>query len=139
MCERIIEDKEGVLSAIRIVDTFTVQSPPQGVLSPSVQPVVNLTLLVSFKAGEAKGKYDLKLRLHAPSGRTLKSKDDQADSIFPLVFEGLSNQGVNVVVNFQLPTAELGQYWFDLLIDDESVTHVPFKVLQQHSDNSSTS
>jgi hypothetical protein len=137
MCERIIEDKEGVLSAIRIVDTFTVEPPPQGALSPNAQAVARFTMLLSFKAGDAEGKYKLQLRLQGPSGKPLKSKDDPSDASFPLVFEGPSHEGANVVVNFVLPIAEFGQYWFDVLVDDEVVTRVPFKVLRQHSDNSS--
>jgi len=88
---------------------------------------MNLTLLTSFKAGEAHGKYKLQLRLHGPSGKQLESQSDPSDSTFPLVFEGPSREGANVVVNFWLPITEFSQYWFDILVDGEAVTRAPFQ------------
>jgi hypothetical protein len=53
LCERIIEDKEGVLSAIRIVDTFSTPKLPDEMHSDTLRPTAKLTMLLSFKAGEA--------------------------------------------------------------------------------------
>lgn len=104
ICERVIEEKEGVLSAIRIVDTITI---------PKIPWPVTLSVLVSLKSGAARGKHTLKLVLRTPSGKEPKEVPQ-----FPLFFEG-EERGTNVVVNFVLQASEEGLYWFDVLIDEK--------------------
>ncbi len=121
-CERVIEDKEGVLSAIRIVDRLFFQIPnlPSGVSRPPLP--VNLTMLVTFKAGVARGRSSVKIRSEAPSG--LKG----SEIAFPVLFEG-EDRGVNLILNMGLLAEEEGLYWFDVLLDDQPVTRVPLRVV----------
>ena len=55
LCNLVIEDKDGTLSAIRIVDRWI--HIQQGADAPKEMPPVpmTLTLLLSFKAGAARG------------------------------------------------------------------------------------
>jgi hypothetical protein len=126
LCERILQEKDNVVSAIRIVDTFMIRKPPESALTPQMIPVVALTLMVSFKAVGAKGEYVLKLILHDASGKPLVSAL-QAEPSFPMKFSGeRKEEGVNVFANFQLPAQTLGSFYFDVLVDGEVVTKVPF-------------
>jgi hypothetical protein len=129
LCERVIEDKEGVLSIIRIVDNFTV-SLPVITPPPGSTPVVVLTLLVSFKAGQAKGTYQVELRLRSASGKPLKGMGEHPKPSFTFAGEQ-PEQGANIVINAGVPANEPGLYYFDVLLDGAFVTSVPFRIREQ--------
>jgi hypothetical protein len=129
LCERIIQEKDDVVSIIRIVDTFTIQKPPADLPAP-ITPAIALTMMISFKAFEAKGEYTLKLILRDASGKPLVSAA-QVDPSFQVKFTGERREdGVNVFANFQLPVNALGSFYFDVLVDGEAVTRVPFLLRQ---------
>jgi hypothetical protein len=131
LCERVIEDKEGVLSIIRIVDNFTVsRTLPVVAPPPDSTPVIVVTLLVSFKAGQAKGTYQVESRLRAASGKPLKGMGEQPNPSF--TFSGEQpEQGANIVINAGVPANEPGLYYFDILLDGSPVTSVPFRIREQ--------
>jgi hypothetical protein len=135
LCERVLEDKDSVLSAIRIVDTFTIvgaqRQPPQG-----IQPNIALTLLISLKAGNLGGKHQLKVFLQSPSGKELKvhygtGSTAGTEGDFSLPFDLKSDQpesGINVVISCAMPIQEFGVFYFVVLVDDEELTKIPFKL-----------
>lgn len=57
LCEKVLREADGVLSLIRIVDRITVSfSGPDAPVQMPPAPV-NLTLVVGFKSGFARGPY----------------------------------------------------------------------------------
>src|SRR5882757_2438042 len=74
VCERVLHEKDNVLSVIRMVDTFFIETPPQPVGEPAPVLVVlglQLTLLISLKAGDVpSGSYPVQLALRKPTGET---------------------------------------------------------------------
>lgn len=124
ICEKVLHEKDGVLSVIRIVDTFYVQPPSD--VAPNVVPSVRLNALVSLKSGDVIGESDVSFKFRTPGGRTLNSPER-----FPVLFNG-GEHGVNVITTFtlQLPAGEAyGLYWFDVLWNSEVLTSVPFKLV----------
>jgi hypothetical protein len=127
-CERVIEDKDGVLTAIRMVDRITVTAtgpaPP-----PEMPPtVIDLTALISLKSGDARGRYTIRLRGEAPSGQPLPTADN------PVHYEG-DERGANLVIRMALQVDLEGLYWFDVLhVDHDNerlLTRMPLRLIYQ--------
>lgn len=132
ICEHVLESKDGVLSAIRIVDTFRIDLGEGE--SGGQKPKLKLNLLIGLKSGDVIGAHEVGLRLRTPGGKT--SEFPRA----PVRFDG-EHRGVNLVVGFELVVSELGLYWFDLLWGDEVLTRIPLKVeaVEAAGDGSRTS
>lgn len=124
LCESVLEEKTGTLSAIRMIDRITVTSNDPS--APDQMPVTTarFTLLISLKSGSARGKHFIKFRPETPSG--LKPFEQS----FPVLFEG-EDRGINLVlaINFQLD--QEGLYWFDILLEEDLLTRIPLRVLYQ--------
>jgi hypothetical protein len=130
LCEKILQEKDNVNSAIRIVDVFNVLVPPN-LPSGAVAQIV-LTLFMAFKAVDGPGgAYKVTVRLFSPSGNEVKGKEPIPS--FPVVLQtdGPPEQGAaNIVLNMAIPVSEFGRFAFHVLIDDEEITRVPFMLRQ---------
>jgi hypothetical protein len=103
ICERVLQEQDGVLSAIRIIDRAVVNVPASR--SPDTVPPFALThtLLICLKSGEARGSMSLHLSVEQPNGiRT-------PDQILPVFFEG-EDRGVNLILPMQLQLPHAGLY-----------------------------
>lgn len=127
-CEKVIEDKEGVLSLIRVVDQIT--STAVGPDVPEEMPAFTLSgisLVISLKADQARGRYAIKLRPEDPSGHQLPFLET------PIQLEG-GERGVNVVSPLQILIEHEGLYWFDVFFsagaaNDRLLTRMPLRVV----------
>ena len=116
VCERVLREHDGVASLIRIVDTYTVEPPPAG------NPVLPLTIFLSFKSGEVAGEHTISIRIIKPDGAVGPSRQ------WPLLFNG-GEQGSSLQLGFVLEPPEIGLYWFDVLwTDDEVLARIPLRV-----------
>src|SRR5712664_3848369 len=109
-CERVLQEKDGVLSIIRVIDRMTVNA--SGPAAPEKMPAgqINFPLVICLKSGFAKGKYNLKLVPNTPSGKQL------GETTVGVLLEG-DDRGVNVILNVQVIAQEEGLYWFDLFVE----------------------
>lgn len=121
-CEKALQEKDGVMSAIRIVDRFTLTTP--GEVSPEVMPTMNLgiTLIIAFKSGDVKGKMELKVNPVSPSGQGMPG------FVGPLLFEG-GDHGSSIVIQYGLSAKEEGIYWFDIVLNNKFVTKIPLRII----------
>ena len=71
LCERVLQEKDGVFSLIRVVDTYTVSKLPQ-TAPPDMKQAIELNAFVSLKSGDFVGESDVWLVLHYPSAKTKK-------------------------------------------------------------------
>ena len=124
ICEKVLIEADGVMSAIRIIDRTNVVPPPG--LAPSEMPPVDLnhTLFVNFKAGQARGRSSVKLVLRSPLGLKL------TEATTPVLWEG-EDRGVNLVIPLRLRVEQEGLYWFEVHLEDKLVTKIPFRVMYQ--------
>jgi hypothetical protein len=128
-CDMTLLGADGTLSVIRIVDTVTneaaVPEPPE-----SMPPFVFATKLVlALKAGEARGRFSIKMRPEAPDGRTLAEQEST------IHLDG-GNSGVNLVTDVQIGLDMEGLYWFDIVFvrapgEEQLLTRVPLLVRYQ--------
>lgn len=130
VCENVLEDKDGVMSLIRVVDTFTLHA--QTLSGEPIPPAVMAYLpgsiafqiVVSFKAGRARGRRTLKIIPKTPSG------DIISETALPVSFEGEDEaRGVMVRVTTTMSVKQEGVYWIDILLDEEFTTRLPIKVV----------
>jgi|ERR1022692_2081742 hypothetical protein len=128
LCERAIQEADGVLTLVRMIDKITgTVVVPQG-HDPNVMPpfMVSLTMVVMLRAGEARGNYTIKVRPETPIGTQL------APTELPVSLVGTSDaQGVNLLLNLNLGAQHQGLHWFDVLLDDELLTRVPLHIEYQ--------
>lgn len=120
ICEKVLREEGGVLSAIRIVDTFTVHVPEA--LSEGIQPTVELTALIILKSGDVRGPSEITLRMRTPSGKTLDNP-----TRYPILLHG-EEQGAGVVVTMLLPFKETGYYELGVLWNGELLATIPFRL-----------
>jgi hypothetical protein len=121
LCELVLEEKTGVLSLIRIIDTIThkVASPD----APTEMPPVTypMKMVIMLKAGRARGRHELKIIPELPSGEL---KPPLIQSIH---MEG-EERGVNRIINMLFTFTMEGLYWFNVYFDDSLLTRIPLRV-----------
>lgn len=131
LCERVIEDREGVLTAVRIVDRVIQTATGTGTPDTMPPAPVNLTLLIALKSGEARGRHDLQIQIENPSG--LRTPLAQA---FSILLEG-GDRGANLIVNLNFTALQEGLYWFDVYLDGVRITRVPLRLVYQRQETGS--
>jgi hypothetical protein len=125
ICEKVLQDKDNVLSAIRIVDSFTVREPlPSS--SAQFESGVDVTVLLALKSGDLVGDYEILVQLRYPSGRT---KDVPS---FPMSFKG-GPSGSTLTAQLRVEVKEYGLYYFDVIWQDEVLTSIPFVITTSDS------
>lgn len=120
-CERVLQEQEGFVSAIRVIDRVFFITDEDG------QPIERqhaLTLLVMFKSGSARGSYTLSVEREKPSGERGPVLD------LSLFFEG-GERGVNLIAPTSFEPDQQGLYWFDVLFEGERVTRIPLRAIYQ--------
>ena len=122
ICEKVIEDKEGVLTLVRVIDRVTHSLIGPG--APEKMPPINypLSLVVMLKSGPARGTYPLRVDLEHPNA------ERQPGAIFPVHLEG-EERGQNLILNMTVLFKEPGLYWFDVYFEDNLLTRIPLRVL----------
>jgi hypothetical protein len=131
-CENLLEESDGVLSAIRIVDTYHVQVPPN--LPENTLPVIEMKGLVSLKSGDLTGSYTVGLVMENSLGQRTQLSPEGG---WPVVFNG-GEHGVTLKIRFPLGVKNLGLCWFDVLFGDEVLTRIPLR-LRQAEESAATS
>ncbi len=122
-CEKVLEEKDGVKSAIRMIDriTRTVVGPsPPKEMEPFER---DLNLLIRLKSGSARGAYPLEVRLVKPSG---ESPPPLLQTVY---FEGEEDRGIDIVANMRIKFDLTGVYWFHVYLDGVRLTQIPLRII----------
>lgn len=124
LCERTIEEPDGVLTLVRLVDKVTAGPTPGAQAEQEFQPFpVRLSLVVVLRRGDATGTYEVKVRPREPDGTELQASGVQV--AFPGDDPG---EAVNVLINMGLGVQFEGLYWFDILINDRVVSRLSLRI-----------
>jgi hypothetical protein len=131
-CESTMEDKDGVLSAIRIVDTVNLwlapNAPPS--LPSNDEPIgTSQNALVTFRTGDSPGTHSVGFVINSPSGE--KGVSHAKD--FELGKE--PNSGVNIRTAVPIKITGSGVYWIDVILDGKRVTRMPLNVRVHRTDD----
>lgn len=110
LCEHVIEEKDGVISAYRICD---------GLIGLKREPITHsLTALIIVRSDGGEGVVPVALEMETPSG----------DIVHRASMNALA-KGQNVVMNMQLVFKESGIHWFNIYLDNKFTTRIPLKVM----------
>lgn len=129
VCEKILRESDGAISAIRIVDTFYVptDAPP-----PDVNAGILITAFVSLKS-DSPMEGAVSVALKTPDGET---KD--MPQKWPISFsEEIS--GANLILNFAIHPRHIGTSWIDVRWNNEVITRAPLRIVRGEKPNSLTS
>lgn len=117
----ILEDKSGVLSLLRIIDTLN-HSTPVSDLSAPMQPFTYaLKFVLMLKSGEARGRHSIKIIPELPSGEL------REPVTIPAHLNG-EDSGQNIVADLAFEFTLEGLYWFNVYFDDEPLTSLPLRI-----------
>ena len=121
VCERVLTEQDGVLSAIRLIDRIIFPLDEAGTLVMPQQPI---TLFIVLKAGAARGTFNLEIKREDPSGIEVPVLGA------PVHFEG-EERGANVIVNTGFAPEQPGLYWYDVYFDGARITRMPLRAVFQ--------
>lgn len=139
ICEKVLQEKDGTLSAMRIVDRVQVKLLE---IKPGVQGIaeakdvtaeqkfaaqIPLAALVCLKAGQAKTKFSITIDGVSPTQKTSRLFEIQVD-----FSETREEGGQNVVLNLLLATQEVGVHWFDVRADGQLLSRIPLVIETQY-------
>lgn len=124
LCEKVLQEKDGIISVIRMVDRLAITVNAPG--SPETMPPtpISLNALIALKSGSARGRGTIKWRTEIPSGIKMP------DQLFPVFFEG-DDRGVNLIIALNMVLEQEGLYWFDVILDEQHLTRIPLRILYQ--------
>jgi hypothetical protein len=128
ICEKVLNEQDGVLSLIRLIDRVTVRvvtpsgaEVPAALLPPA--PPIPITFVVGLKSGDYTGTVPVKVRIEAPSGYQWPEFETSAE------LRG-EEAGANVVLPMQFPALDEGVHWFVVEVSGEVVTRVPLRIIK---------
>ncbi len=122
-CEQVLQESSGVISLIRVLDRITILAQGVGPENLPEGGRVNATLVVSLKSGDARGRSTIELVIEQPSGVRLPPQH------IDMTFEG-EERGVQLIAPVQLDAME-GLYWVYVILNGETLTQVPLRVMYQ--------
>ncbi len=123
LCEKVLVEKDGVKSAIRIVDRVTRTAVGPNPPSEMVPFDYHATLLIKFKSGWARGVHKVKIQLAKPSGELMPEFDRN------VLFEGEEDRGIDIILNLMLKLDQTGIYWIHIYLNDTKITQIPLRVI----------
>lgn len=81
-----------------------------------------LTMLVTLKAGAARGRSSLRIGLESPDGLV------EPGPAIPVVFES-EDRGVNLIAPSRFTFEKEGVYWFTVTCGGTLLTRIPLRVI----------
>lgn len=129
ICEKVLQEADGVLSFIRLIDHLTVtMTVPAGVDVPQeampLEPPVVVTFALGLKSASDIDPVLVKVRIETPSGLTLP----EFETSQPV---GAEDRGTNIVLPMQFPAQDEGVYWFAVEVSGTIITRVPLRISKQ--------
>jgi len=121
-CEHLLQERDNVNSAIRIIDRVFVPSGlPEGVTAP---PPPVFKLFIQLKAGTAVGTHLINIRVVKPDTTSGGSQN------LSLLFEG-DDRSASLMLETLIPTDMQGLYWFEVRSGEALLTKLSVRVVFQ--------
>jgi hypothetical protein len=118
-CDRLLREHDGILSAIRVVDLFSVQIPEE--MARPFTPRLETRLVIIFRAA-IPAKFVATIRATDPSGRAQESK-------FNIALTGVAGMYVyTAAIDLFINGALEGTNWYDILIDGILSNRLPLHI-----------
>jgi hypothetical protein len=124
-CDSVLEGKDHVASAIRIIDQINVfihPEAPSDIPSEQQKVPVHVNGLLIFRTGYAPGEYLLSITVESPSGKRQKVLERPISLSLP------PNNGVTVHLNTTLMASSGGLFWIHITLGGKRLAHMPLQV-----------
>jgi hypothetical protein len=135
-CDQIVEDKDGSLSCIRIIDTVNITldpTAPKDMPSETNRIPVVTRGLVAFRGdGGRRKRYNLRLVMESPSGKSGTVLEQE------IQFSGEAHGGANFNFTCTIAVKKGGLFWLRVLLDEKDVTRVPLLITVKRSEAAAT-
>lgn len=118
LCENILQEKDNVISAIRIVDVFFTEERYEAVEEEPIPASIARGLLL-FRGGP--GEFNATIKVIAPDGK----EDVVATVNIPL--RG-GNHSYNVKLIIPVPLNKVGSFQMKVDLEGETLIQIPFEV-----------
>jgi hypothetical protein len=128
LCESALIEKDDVLSGIRFIDRVTIGTGSEVSLQDISSLALSVWAIISFKSGPARGDRVLELVANTPSGRRRELIPSHTVN-----FKG-EDTGASIRVQVHLVGIEVGLYWIDVLLDGETYTRMPLRIIHKPED-----
>ncbi len=124
LCERVLNEKDGVLSVIRLVDTFEIDQehlPPEGQRPPILMHVL---ILAKFLPSQGGTTHAVQLKIVRPDGQVTDVGAVTSGSTPS--GKGDASVGVNVIVPLGVIPNQFGMHYVECVLDGQTVARMPF-------------
>lgn len=134
-CERVIEEKDKILTLVRIMDAVQITLAPG---APADFPndkdriPVLFDSLIALKAGKSSGDHTVRIDMISPSGKRSESEKRT------LTLPSEENGAANLITHHTISIMQGGLFYFEVFVDDTLATRIPFRidVLRAEADQS---
>jgi len=126
LCERVLEEKDGSLSLIRLIDRLVITA--EGTDVPEELPPGQVPLMALMSWINGLGDYEAKVRINMPDGNSIES------ATLPFHLDSL-DRVQNHIVRMVLPVKRRGVYWFNFLLDGDVKSRVPLRVIYERKEH----
>jgi len=123
ICERVLQEKDGVLSLIRIVDKFTLTISGKEPPDQLPRGLKLLTIIMSWVGGL--GSHEAVFNIISPSGETQRSPQSWSFTLDAI------NRGHNIIVTLPVSISKEGVYWIEFILNDQVKSRIPFQVIYE--------
>ena len=123
ICERVLQEKDDVLSLIRIVDKFTITIT--GKEPPDQLPEGVKVLTISMCWAGGLGTHEATFNIQSPGGELQPSPRS-----WSFTLDGL-NRGHNIIATLPVRITKEGTYWVQFVLNDEVKSRIPFQVVYE--------
>jgi hypothetical protein len=118
-CDRVLREHDGILSAIRVVDLFSVPVPEE--MARPFTPRLETNLIIIFRA-EAPATLIVSIRATDPIGRSQEHR-------FPVALTGVPGMYVfTASIALFINGALEGTNWYDIAVDGSLSTRLPLHI-----------
>jgi hypothetical protein len=123
ICERVLQEKDGVLSLIRMVDRFTLTISGEEPPDQLPHGLKLLTIIMSWVGGL--GSHEAAFNIISPSGETQRSPQTWSFTLDAI------NRGHNIIVTLPVSIAKEGVYWIEFTLNDQVKSRIPFQMIYE--------
>lgn len=124
ICERVLLEKDGVKSVIRIFDRTIGTALGPKTLAEMPKFIHQFAVFISFVRGKAKRrKYTLRIDITNPSGKT------QSGIRREIEVQGQEDSVQDVIANISMEVKEPGLYWFGVYLGGKRMTRIPLRIV----------
>lgn len=123
VCERVLEEKDNVLSLIRVVDKFVITFTGKELPDQLPEGTTTLTIVMSWVGGL--GRHEATFDITSPGGGTQRSPRSWSFNLDSL------NRGHNIVVTLPVKITKPGLYWVEFILNGKVKGRIPFQVLYE--------